>query len=240
MTDPKSWLRQNQKWLAIIACAFIVYITGDGIIDSIGYHAGIMKSKAEVKLYESRIRLSKKRVEKALADAVRWENAANIKDGQIQAIKVDIEKEKILRKQAEAKIAIMTITEVVIQTRAILETSEIVEQTQGIVFSLSAGKKNLIYLEGGFSLAKNYKKLEEVFSLSERKSLDLEKAIVKFKEAIIEKDFIIGGEKIIGENWKQAFNLSEARNKKAFKKGLTWGAVATGAAIVAWEIFVRR
>jgi hypothetical protein len=235
-----NWLEKNYKVIGIIILAVFAYGLISGVFTNIIYRIETRKHKAEIILLESRIRLSEKRAEKALADAARWENAANIKDGQIQAIKVDIEKEKILRKQAEAKIAIMTITEVVIQTRAILETSEIVEQTQGIVFSLSAGKKNLIYLEGGFSLAKNYKKLEEVFSLSERKSLDLEKAIVKFKEAIIEKDFIIGGERIISKNWQDMFKLSEARNKKAFKKGLTWGSIITGGAILAFEIFMKK
>jgi hypothetical protein len=234
------WLEKNYKWLWIIAFALFIHVAGRGLIDSITYHADKAKSKAEVKLSESRIRLSEKRTEKALAEAQKWEDAAEAKEGQIQILKEDIKKEIIAKKEAQAKVALMTASEVVLCTRAILETDEIQEHALGIVFSLSAAKKNLTYLESSFSLAKNYKKLEEAFSLSERKSLDLEKTIVKFKEVIVEKDFIIGGERTISANWKEMFKNSEARNKKAFKKGLTWGVLATTMAIVAWEIFMRK
>lgn len=236
----KFWLEKNYKWLWIIVFAIIIWIAGHGIIDNIEYHIDKAKSKAEVKLSESRIRLSEKRAERALMDAERWENAANIKDGQISAIKVDIEREKARRKEAEVKIATMMASEIVVKARAILETDEIQEQTQGIVFTLVAARKNLTVLESSFSLAEENKKLIEAFNLSERKSLDLEKSIIKYKEVIIEKDFIIGGKDVIIQNWKENFNLSEIRNKKKWRQGFKWGAITTGGIIFIIKIFIGK
>jgi len=152
-----------------------------------------------------------------------------------------LEKEaKIRKKDAEMRVKLaekrelkkiireMPITQVVVRTIEIINCPDVVQQQQGIVFTLECSKKNLTVLEASFSLKKKVVDWTEKFNTSQAEVSDL-KNVITGKDGVIKevRGQLVGEYEIIKE-WTDKFNLSEKRGKAKWWKGLKTGGIIGG------------
>ena len=144
------------------------------------------------------------------------------------------------RNEWRDKVRNMPASVVVIETRQALQTEEIWEREDGVLFSLSAARTNLNVL-GQFTLLEEERKtLTEAYELSRQENTKL-RQIIKFERTIsANKDGIIANDKLIIGNWRDKFDLSEQKGKRARGKGRKEGAVIGAVIVTVLWIFLGK
>ncbi len=123
------------------------------------------------------------------------------------------------------KVKNMPASIIVIETRQALQTEEVWEREDGVLFSLSAARTNLNVL-GQFSLLEEERKtLTEAYELSRIENAKL-RQIIKFERTISANltEQRANDQLIIG-NWRDKFDLSEDQRKRARGKGRKEGGI---------------
>lgn len=228
MTD---WLKKN--WFIVftgIVVLILLYSAIDGAVSRHFYKKKIGILDTEISGLEKGIKESKGREEA-------WEKSS--RDNWMLAM----EKEKKLRKkdremmvkihekrELKKKIREMPITQVIVRTIEIINCPEIVQQTQGIVFTLDCAKNNLTVLEASFSLKKNVADWTEKFNISQGEVADLKNVIIAKDEAYAERGIQLTDAYEISDKWEGKFNLSEKQGKRNYWKGLKTGGIFGGIA----------
>jgi chromosome segregation ATPase len=224
-----TWLKENWvKVLIGILIAFFCYSLVDLLISNREYKKRIKERDESIAQLRRDIDESEKRIDFYVEDARKWYLAATEKEERIKEKEDEIRKIAEERKELQEKIKQMPASTIVVRTSEILDCKEILEQQQGVLFSLSCARKNLSYLED-FSLVKKEKaELEDSYGLAKGEISDLKNALLSKDGIIQEKDTQLVDEGKIIEDWKAKFDLSEKRNKKSWMKGLKTGGIIGG------------
>ncbi len=161
-------------------------------------------------------------------------------EGEIKRIEVVVEEKDKARAKGEKenarikrdrdkwkeKVENLPASVVVIETRIILETKEVWEKPDGILFSLTAAKDNLAIL-GDFSLVEEDRdKWKDNYNIAKSEIGNLKVIIVKERKAKVAKDRQIFSLKGINVKWEEKFNLSESQKRKRWWKGIKTGVIA--------------
>ena len=227
------WLKRN--WTTVLVGFIILLMLCNGffvLLAEYKYKKEIKEKDETISELWGKIGDSKKREDKWMVSAGKNWDLAQEKEKEIR--KKDAEmRVKLAEKRALKKIIReMPVTQVIVRTIEIINCTDVVQQTQGIVFSLNCSKNNLTVLEASFSLKKEVIDWTEKFNTSQGEVSDLKNVIID-KDGVIKevKEQLVGEDKIITE-WTGKFNLSEKRGKrswwKGFKKGITYGGIAGG------------
>jgi len=169
----------------------------------------------------------------AIARADEAEERANVAKVEKEKHKANVARIEKEKQGLEKKIAALPPTQVVVHLVEILyvEPEEITLQSQGILFSLAAGRKTLGYMEEFTLLRQQFDELTMAFVKSSVEGIELGIANTELKEAITKKDIQITKWPGIEKEWENKLNISKNRGKSNWWRGVKVGAVA-GAALV--------
>lgn len=222
------WLKKY--WLNTLISLVVVLLTSylSSLVTKNIYNKQIKALDANISEAWEKIGDSKEREEKWKASSEKNWDLAMEKEARLRKkdkeMRVKIAEKRALKK----KIREMPASEIVVQTIAILECDEIIEQQQGIVFSLNCAKKNLTTLVDSFSLKYQIEDWTEKFNTSQGEVADLKNVIIDKDGVIEEVRSQVVGEATIIENWTTKFNLSENRGKSNWWRGVKTGAAVGG------------
>ena len=124
----------------------------------------------------------------------------------------------------------MPATQVVIRTIEIINCPDVVQQEQGIVFTLECAKENLVVLENIFYFKKEALDWADQFFTSQAEVADLKNVIIAKDGAYDERGLQLADAYEISGEWEGKFNLSEKRGKQSWWKGLKTGTIIGGIA----------
>jgi len=225
-----AWLKLNKFKIVGTVITIVLFIVNSYFSGRYMYNRAIkasdrviMEIKQGIKDSDSRADVAIKRAEEAEKEA----KVARVEKEKHKANVARIEKEK---QGLEKKIAVLPPTQVVVHLVKILyvESEEITLQSQGILFSLAAGRKTLRYMEEFTLLRQQFDELAMAFVRSELSGIKLLEANIKKTEVLIEKDSqLLGWEKAEIE-WFNKFSLSENRGKSNWWRGIKTGAAVGG------------
>jgi len=224
-----NWIKRH--WILLVIGLVILYLSYGAIDGAIAKY----KYKKQIKGLDTEITELKQDKKESKGREEAWEKSSQ--DNWALAM----EKEKKLRqkdkemivkiqekRELKKKIKAMPITQVVVRTIEIINCPEVIQQEQGIVFTLDCGKSNLTVLEASFSLKGEVDDWMEKYNTSQGEVSDL-------KNTITDKDGVIKEvrEQLVGEDkitlrWEGKFNLSEKRGKRSYWKGVKTGAAVGG------------
>ncbi len=228
-----NWVKKN--WFVCllgIALVVLVYMRIDSAVATFAFKKKIKEKDTKISELWGKIGDSKKREAKwEKSSGENWdlamEKEAKLRRKDKEMI-VRIHKERALKK----KIKEMPLTQVIVRTIEIINCPDIVQQEQGIVFTLDCGKDNLTILESTFSLKKEVVDWTNKFNTSQGEVSDLKNVIIAKDGAYVERGVQLGKKDGIIKEWTDKFNLSEKRGKtkwrKGFKKGVTIGGIGSG------------
>lgn len=227
----KAWIKKN--WIPIIGVvavlAFVIMGT-DAIVGVLGYRSQIRKLDKSIAEKEKDIKKSEGKVEDLWQGIADRDGIIAERDKKLREKDVEIKAVRDERDAWKDKVEEMAPSEVVTETRKVLNCANIFERPDGVLFTLDCARINLRALRTGeFSLAMpDIKKLKDKVALQDANMLDLKLDIVDLKGIIVEKDEQIAGERGISKDWKEKFDLSEKKGKKARAKGRKEGSVVGG------------
>ena len=234
-----AWLKLNKFKIigAIIILIFSVlnsYFSGRYM-----YNKAIKASDRVIVTIKQEMKDSDLRADVAIGRATKAEEEARIANVEKERHKANAVRIEKKNQGLEEKIAALPPTQIVVHLVKILyvEPEDITLQSQGILFSLAAGRKTLEYMEKFTLLRQQFDELAEGFVKSEIAGLKLQEAIDEMKEAIAEKDTQIAKWPEIEKEWEHQFSLSENRGKGNWWRGLKTGTVV-GAGIVVLMKFI--
>lgn len=224
-----NWLKKNWFVCLIgVALAVFIYLKIDSAIATHAYKKNIKEKDTKISELWGKIGESKKREAIAQASSEKNWDLAMEKEKKLrrkdQEMRVKIAEKRELKK----KIREMPLTQVIVRTIEIINCPDVVQQEQGIVFTLDCGKDNLTVLEASFSLKKDVADWTEKFNISQAEVSDLKNVITDKDDVIKEvREQLVGEDEIITE-WTGKFNLSEKRGKAKWWKGLKTGGIIGG------------
>ncbi len=223
------FLKQNWgKIIVGLVIAFLLYGGIEGIVSKIQYKKSIKEKDVEIADLWGKIGDSKKREEKwELSSEANWTLAMD-KEAKLRRkdreMRVKIAEKRALKKQIRE----MPATQVIVRTIEIINCPDVVQQTQGIVFTLDCAKDNLAVLENVFYFKKEALDWADQFFTSQAEVDNLKDALKDFDKAYKERGVqLTDAYKISGE-WEGKFNLSEAHGKRSWRKGFKLGGIIGG------------
>jgi len=222
------WIKKNWPLVAIwFVCIFLIYATSESCIDTLNYKKQIRQLNKSISEKQKNIEDSEVVIGKLRNGISERDESIAKRDGLIREKDGEI---AVIRKEKDAwkgKVEEMTPSEVVINTRKVLNCANIFERPDGVLFTLACARVNLQALRTGeFSFAnEEVKKLEEKVTDMTAKDLMKDTQILDLESVILLKDKQIIGLKGVIKDWKEEFDLSEGRNKKARKKGRKEGSI---------------
>jgi len=222
------WLKKNGLKILIGIIAFIlVYSAVDSVVARLGYKKQIKASDKEIASLKRDIKESDIRADAAVARAQTAEEEARIERAEKEKHKARSARIEEEKRELRDRIAALPPTQVIIQTIQILrvEPQEITLQSQGVLFTLIAARRNLEYLEEFTLVKKQYGELQISLAKSEASEAKLMKANAEKDIAIIEKDGQLAKWVSVEREWNNKFNLSEKHNKRARAKGRKEGGI---------------
>jgi len=228
----KTWLKKHFSTIligfGILVFLFLAYGGIEAVIAKYQFKKSIKEKDASISELWGKIGESKKREAKWKVSSEKNWDLAMEKESFLRRkdkeMRVKIAEKRALKK----RIREMPATQVIVRTIKIINCPDVVQQTQGIVFSLNCSKNNLTVLEASFSLKKEVIDWTEKFNTSQAEVLDLKNVIISKDGEIKEvKGQLVGEDKIITE-WTGKFNLSENRRKRSYFKGLKTGGLIGG------------
>jgi len=225
------WIKKNWPIVAIwFVCIFLIYATMESCIDTLNYKSQIRKlnksiSEKEKSIEDSEVAIGKLRegISERDESIAKRDGLIREKDGEIAVIRKE-------RDSWKGKVEEMTPSEIVVNTRKVLNCANIFERPDGVLFTLACARVNLDALRSGeFSFAnEEVNKLNEKIADMTAKDLDKDANIVDLEDIILEKDDQIADERGISTDWKDKFTLCEGEKKKARKKGRKEGTIIGG------------
>lgn len=225
------WIEKNWLHCAVgLIIAILVVGQMDSCVSKIQYKRQIKTLNKSISEKEKDIKASEDRVDdlwkkvRASDDRIaKWDEAIKKKDEEIVVIRKE-------RDSWKGKVEEMTPSEVVVETRKVLNCANIFERLDGVLFSLECARVNLRALRTGeFSLAmEEVEKLNDKITEMTAKDLMKDNQIKDLGSVILLKDKQIIGLKGVIVDWKEAFDLSEKRGKKMRKKGRKEGSIIGG------------
>jgi len=222
------WLKKN--WLKIligIIASILICSAADSVVARLGYKKQIKASDKEIVSLKRDIKESDTRADAAVARARTAEEEARIERAEKEKHKARAARIEEEKRDLRDRIAALPPTQVIIQTIRILrvEPQEITLQSQGVLFTLVAVRRNLEYLEEFTLVKKQYGELRISLAKSEASEAKLMKANAEKDMAIIEKDGQLANWASMEREWNNKFNLSEKHNKRARAKGRKEGGI---------------
>jgi len=227
-----NWLKKH--WLkvligfGILVFFFFLYGGISGLIARYNYNKSIKEKDATISELWGKIGDSKVREDKWKASSE--ENYALAMEKEVKIRKKDAEmRVKLAEKRAlKKKIQEMPVTQVIVRTIEIINCPDVVQQEQGVVFTLDCAKDNLVVLENVFYFKKEALDWADQFFTSQAEVADLKNVIIADKGIITERGDQLGDAYKIIDEWTGKFNLSEKRGKAKWWKGLKTGGIIGG------------
>ena len=223
----------KRHWILLVvglAIIFLAYGGIAGIVSGIGYRKQIKERDIKIGELNGKIGESEKREAIANASSEKNWNLAMEKEAKIR--KKDAEmRVKLAEKRALKKIIReMPVTQVIVRTIEIINCPDVVQQEQGVVFTLDCARQNLVVLEGVFYFKEEALDWADQFFTSQAEVVDLKNVIIDKVKAYNERgEQLIDAYKISVE-WEGKFNLAENRGKAKWWKGLKTGGIIGGIA----------
>lgn len=231
----KAWIKKNGVFLIIATVVVVSIITNIGSCASeINYKKQIRSKDNEIAELKQDMKREEEKVRAAIEEARTAEEEARkerVEKEKHKANEARLEEEK---KGLRAKIAALPPTQIVVHTVEILrvEPEEIMLQEQGVLFTLSAARVNLEFLEEFTLVKKQRGELQISLVKSEASGVKLLEAGAKKDIAITAKDKQLVGWLETEVKWNEKFDLSEKKGKKARVKGRKEGAVVATVFII--------
>ena len=224
----KNWLKEN--WLLIglaLLLALYMAIGIDGCVSKFNYKKQIRQLNKSISEKEKRIKGREAVIGELRKGISERDESIAKRDGLIREKDEEIVSIRKERDSWKGKVEEMTPSEVVVNTRNVLNCANIFERPDGVLFTLACARVNLDALRSGeFSFAQEeVKKLEEKIADMTAKDLLKDAQILDLEKINLKKDKIIADERGAKENWKDKFTLCESEKKKARKKGRKEGSV---------------
>jgi len=225
----------KRHWILLVVGLVVVFLAYggiDGLIAKHNYKKSIKEKDSSINELWGKIGESKKREAKWKASSEKNWDLAMEKEKEIRKKDAEMRVKLAEKRALKKKIRQMPATQVIVRTIEIINCPDVVQQTQGILFSLNCSKNNLTVLEASFSLKKEVIDWTEKFNTSQGVVADLKNVIIGKDGAYAERSVQLADAYGISDEWEDKFNLSEKRGKrswwKGFKKGVTIGGIAGG------------
>ena len=227
-----AWLKLNKFKIIGTVIIIIFSIINSYFSGRYMYNKAIKASDRVIVTIKQEIQEADFQAQAAIVRAEEAEKEAKIARTEKEKHKANVARIEKEKRGLEKKIAALPPTQVVVHLVKILyvESEEITLQSQGILFSLTAGRKTLRYMEEFTLLRKQFDELTMAFVKSSVEGIKFEEANRELKKANTEKDIQIAKWPEIEKEWDHKFNLSEDRGKSNWWKGMKTG-VAVGGAI---------
>ncbi len=223
------WLKNN--WfgiIIIISVALLILAVWGGRLEEKQYKKKIEMKNENIRKLENSNRADQQIIKGLEGEIKRIEVVVEEKDKARAKNEKDIVRIKRDRDKWKEKVNSLPASVVVIETRIILETYEIWEKPDGILFSLTAAKDNLAIL-GDFSLVEEDRdKWKDNYNIAKSEIGDLKGIVVKKDGIITKKDGQLSKKDGIIEEWKGKFNLSNSQKRKSYWKGAKAGGIVVG------------
>jgi len=212
----------------ILITLFFLYGGVSGLIARHNYNKSIKEKDATISSLWGKIGDSKKREDKWMVSSEA--NYALAMDKEVIIRRKDAEMRVKLAEKRELKKQIreMPVTQVIVRTIEIINCPDVVQQEQGVVFTLDCAKNNLVILENVFYFKKEALDWADQFLTSQAEVADLKNVIIAKDGAYAERGVQLTAAYDIRDEWEDKFNLSEKRGKRSWWKGAKTGAAVVG------------
>jgi len=223
----------KRHWLLIVVGLVILFLTIggiDGLIARHNYKKSIKEKDAKIAELWAKIGDSKKREDKWKASSEENWMLAMEKEAKIRKKDAEMRVKLAEKRELKKKIREMPATQVIVRTIEIINCPDIVQQEQGIVFTLDCAKSNLVVLENVFYFKKEALDWADQFFTSQAEVADLKNVIIAKDGAYAERGVQLADAYEISGEWEDKFNLSEKRGKRNWWKGLKTGTIIGGIA----------
>lgn len=226
-----NWIKRY--WILLIVglvILFLAYGGIEGLIAKHNYKKSIKEKDIKIAELWGKIGDSKTREDKWKASSKKNWDLAMEKESFLRRkdkeMRVKIAEKRALKK----RIREMPATQVIVRTIEIINCPEVVQQEQGVVFTLDCAKDNLVVLENVFYFKKEALDWADQFFTSQGVVADLKNVIIAKDGAYAERGKQLTSAYGISDEWEGKFNLSEKRGKRSWWKGLKTGGIIGGIA----------
>lgn len=225
-----AWLKLNKFKIIGTIIVIIFSIANSCFSGRYMYNKAIKASDRVIVGIKQNMRDSATRADAAIERSLKSEKEARVARAEKEKHKANAARIEKKRRGLEKKIAALPPTQVVVHLVKILyvEPEEITLQSQGILFSLAAGRKTLRYMEEFTLLRQQFDELAMAFVESSVEGLELWKTNAELKKANAEKDVQIAKWPGIEKEWDRKFNLSKSQGKSNWWRGLKTGGIIGG------------
>jgi len=224
----------KKHWLKVLICVgilfflFLAYGGISGLIARHNYNQSIKEKDATISSLWGKIGDSKKREATAITSSEENYGLAMDKEAIIRRKDAEMRVKLAEKRELKKQIREMPITQVVIRTIEIINCPDVIQQEQGIVFTLDCAKDNLVVLENVFYFKKEALDWADQFFTSQNEVVNLKDALREFDKAYKERGVQLTDAYAISVEWEDKFNLSEKRGKAKWWKGLKTGGIVGG------------
>lgn len=221
----------KRHWILLAAGLVIVFLAYGGIAGLIATHnykKSIKEKDVAISELWQTIGDSKVREEKWKKSSEENWALAMTKEAKIRKKDAEMRVKLAEKRELKKKIREMPATQVVVRTIEIIACPDVVQQEQGIVFTLDCAKMNLTSLENSIYFQKEALDWADQFFTSQAEVVNLKDAIKDFDEAYKERGTQLGKKDGVIKEWEGKFNLSEKRGKVKWWKGLKTGGLIGG------------
>jgi len=223
----KHWLKVLIGF-GILFFLFLIYGGISGLIARHNYNKKIKEKDATISSLWGKIGDSKKREATAIASSEKNWNLAMDKEVIIRRKDAEMRVKLAEKRELKKQIREMPVTQVIVRTIEIINCSDVVQQEQGVVFTLDCAKDNLVVLENVFYFKKEALDWADQFFTSQNEVTNLKDALKEFDKAYKERGVQLTDAYAISVEWEGKFNLSEARGKRSWRKGFKLGGIIGG------------
>jgi len=166
-----NWLKKHSVKIligfGILVFLFLAYGGIEAVIAKYQFKKSIKEKDASISELWGKIGESKKREAKWKASSEKNWDLAMEKESFLRKKDKEMRVKLAEKRALKKKIREMPATQVIVRTIEIINCPDVVQQQQGIVFTLDCSKKNLTILEASFSLKVDVADWTEKFNTSE-------------------------------------------------------------------------
>ena len=236
-----NWLKQNWgKVLIGLIILFLLYGGVDALVSKYQYRKKIKTLDTTISELWQKIGDSQRREESWMKSSNKHYALAMEKEAKIRKKDAEMRVKLAEKRALKKKIREMPATQVIVQTIKIINCPDVVQQEQGVVFTLDCAKDNLVILENVFYFKKEALDWADQFFTSQTEVVDLKNVIIADKGIITERGNQLGDAYEIIDNWVGKFKLSEKRGKANWWKGIKTGGTIGGVAGIILGFFLGK